>query len=260
MALLIAQPERLQSAATGRSLRAHLSLPVGTEPAERARIYTGGYPARLQSAIAESHPAVAHVLGEGAFAKLVERYARALPPRSYNLNDAGARLAEYLPADPLSAHLPFLSDLARLEWAIAQAFHAAAPEPFDPAAVALWSVDDWDGARIDLHAGTAVVRSQWPIRTVWAAREMPVKEIDIDMVAGGEIVLIRRAGLEVVCESIGAGEATAIEALLDGARLGEVSQRMASTDAGTFAAHFARWLRTGLIVACRRNGAAPADP
>lgn len=260
LASLIAPPERLPATAADSSLRARLSLPLGIQAAIRVGVYAGGYPARLLDAVAESHPAVAHVLGQGAFAALVARYVRALPPQSYNLNDAGSRLAEYLPVDRLSAQLPFLSDLARMEWAIVRAFHAPVREAFDPATVTNWSAEDWFGTRIDLQVGTALVRSAWPIHAVWAARETPVDEIDIDMTAGGNVILIHRAGFEVVCESIGEAEATAIQALLGGATLGDVSERLSAADAGTVAASFARWVHAGLVVSCRRDRAALHRP
>lgn len=195
------------------------------------------------------------MLGGGAFAALVDRYLLQLPPRSYNLNDAGARLAEVLRSDEIALQLPFLADLARLEWAIVGAFHAPLAPAFDPAAVADWTLEDWASARIDFQPGTALVRSAWRIRAVWESRETPVNDIDIDITTDADNVLVRRAGFEVECETIGAAEAMAVDGFLEGATMGEVSERLhdAGLDADGVAAGFVRWVRLGLIVACGRD-------
>src|SRR5262249_52105235 len=114
--------------------------------AERLGVYAGGYPVRVQEALAETYPAVAHLVGDGAFAGLVRRFVAAVPLCSYNLNDAGVELPAFLRHDRLSVGLPFLPDLARLEWQLACAFHAHEQTPLDPSAVAAWSLDQWQQA------------------------------------------------------------------------------------------------------------------
>src|SRR5262249_40537163 len=113
--------------------------------AERMRIYIDGYPARVHDALAESYPAIAHLVGADAFSALAQRYAAAVPLRSYNLTHAGAQLPAFLSGDAVTHDWPYLPDLARLEWSVARAFHADEREPLDLRALE-WSVDDWADA------------------------------------------------------------------------------------------------------------------
>ena len=125
-------------------LDALIVTPQRGEAAERISVYAGGYPARIEEASKENFPAVAHIIGEGAFHDLVHHYIDVVPLGSYNLNDAGAELPRFLRADRLTAGLPFLPDLARLECEVALAFHAHDQPPFDPAPLVNWGLDEWE--------------------------------------------------------------------------------------------------------------------
>jgi len=124
LAALILSGTQDSSTPESSALDALIAGPPRGSVGERLHIYAGGYPARLEEALHESFPAVAHVLGDGAFHGLVRRYIAAVPLRSYNLNDVGAELPRFLEADELTKDLPFLPDLARLEGHVARAFHA----------------------------------------------------------------------------------------------------------------------------------------
>jgi hypothetical protein len=236
----------------------------------RLRVYADGYPARIRESLIESFPAVTHLIGERQTTELTARYLRSRPPLSFNLNHIGSQLAAFLRADPLTTSFPFLPDLATLEWHVMRAFHAAQLPPLDPTAFADWGNDDWETAGLRFQPAVAVVRSLWPLRDLHAAREIPVAQIDIDLVDRPENVLVRRHDLLVHCDAIDAREATALQALLSGATLGHVLAHLADCagDPATVGAWFTRWMQLGLIVgvdpgttdADPREGEAPAEP
>lgn len=229
-----------------------VDTPRAGSVAERLRVYADGYPARVQEALAETFPAVAHVIGRSALASLTARYIRAVPLHSYNLSETGAALPAFLQQDLLSSHLPFLPDLARLEWRITEAFHAHEEPRLDPTPLAAWTLVDWERAVLRFQPAVALVRSQWPIRELWEARHTPVEEIDIDLRDRPDQVLVHRQGLDVTCESLGADEATALGALLEGHTLGAVHQMptLRGCDAAAAYTWFARWAGLGLITGC----------
>lgn len=231
---------------------AFIAVPPHGTVAERLHVYTGGYPARINEALNESFPAVAHVLGEGAFDALVHRYIAAEAFHSYNLNDAGTALPGFLQTDRLSGDLPFLPDLARLEWQVARAFHARELPPFDSAVAADWTFDDWARALVRFQASTALLESNWPIREIWGCRETPIEEIDLDLRNRTDHVLVRRSGYAVVCESLEETGARTLAALLAGQTLGAViADRSECGDApATVSAWFNRWMSLGLITQC----------
>lgn len=138
----ITEGTRKRTSAVAPVLR--FETPPGDGIGTRLDIYRSGYLARLVEAIESDYPALRRILGEGAFGSLVGRYARACPPRSFDIGRAGDRLPVFLDQDPLTRDLPFLPDLARLEWALRVAFVAPDATPLawedlgaiDPEAVA----------------------------------------------------------------------------------------------------------------------------
>jgi hypothetical protein len=237
---------------SGGELHDWIDVPAGVDAAERLGVYANGYPARVQAALEETFPALAHVVGASRFSDLVHRYVDATPLRSYNLNDAGAELAQFLIGDPLAIELPFLPDLARLEWHVARAFHAYDQPVLDPTALASWSAEQWEGAMLRFQPWVAVVFSDWPIRDIWACRDTPIEEIDIDLEQRPDSVLVRRCGYTVTCESLDREEALALDALCAGQTLGGVLAACAARagDAAAVSAWFASWMGFGLIAGC----------
>ena len=220
--------------------------------ATRLRVYADGYPARIQEVLAETFPAVAHMIGAPALAGLTQRYIRTATLRSYNINAAGAALPRCLRDDPLTQRLPFLPGLAELEWRIALAFHARQHASLDPAPLATWTMAEWKRAVLRFQPSVAIVSSPWPIRSIWESRETPIEEIDLDLRDRPEHVLVYRSGLQVHCELVDPQEAAVLFNLLAGRSLGEVTRRLASGRDGNAvpAAAFARWMRAGMIVGC----------
>jgi hypothetical protein len=228
-------------------------VPTGVEVATRVAVYTDGYAARIQEALLETFPAVAKILGDGSLASLVDRYREHIPTGWCNLNFIGRALPDFLASDQLSQALPFLPDLARLEWHVVECFHARVDEPFDLAAAATWDLDEWAGARIRFQPGVALVTSPWPIHELRAAREGERSEIDIDLVARPQSVWIYRRGFEVVTEALDEVETGISEALLEGRTIGDVMSAVAArgADAGSVLGLFSRFATLGLIAECR---------
>jgi hypothetical protein len=234
------------------TLRDCVAVPAPAVAADRLDVYAGGYPARVRDALADTHPALARLVGEAAFAALAQRYAAAMPLTSYNLNDAGAHLAAFVAGDALGRAYPFLADLAALEWCIAQAFHAAERPALDPRALA-WSLDDWDRAVLELQPSVAVLASRWPLLALWERGDAAPDEAR-RAAGAAQAMLIRRAGLVVRCEAISAGEAAALRLLLDGQTLGAVMEQLgaAGHDAETVSQWCAGWMRDGIVAGAHR--------
>lgn len=254
MAALIVTPANLDAPAR----LAFIDVADHATAIQRLKVYADGYPARLHEALAESFPAVEHVVGQGAFSGLVHRYVAAVSLHSYNLNDAGAALPDFMRHDPLTTQLPFLPGLAQLEWCVARAFHARDAAPIDPASLASWDLNDWERAVFRFQPSVALVSSDWPIREIWEHRETPIEQMDIDVSNRPERVLVCRASFEVRCVSLEAPEARVFAGLLAGQTLGAVAAQLAG-DGGNPAAvstWFARWMELGTITACHRPSTA----
>ena len=139
-------------------------LPSATlGPAERIGIYHGMYLLRMAEALESDYPALAHFLGEERWTALVRDYVLRHPSRSYTLNVLGRALPGYLLE---AADLPrrgFCHDLARLEWAVTEAFDAEESPRLGEADLAAVPADAWDGARLVPSAALRLVELGWNV-------------------------------------------------------------------------------------------------
>lgn len=106
-------------AAGGAGLVAGEEAP-GRRPLDRLAVYASGYFSRLHGALAAEYPGVLAALGPERFREVVARHLLDHPSRSPSLADLGAGLAATLAALPLAAELPWVSELAALERALAE--------------------------------------------------------------------------------------------------------------------------------------------
>src|SRR5271168_2259977 len=116
-------------------LRAESNLPAGGLGAivrgdrrlsgvERLDIYAEMYFYRLLDCLMEDFPATLTVVGATNFHNLVTGYLLAYPPSHPSVLYAGRHLADFLRAHPLREEWPFIVDLARVERALIEVFHA----------------------------------------------------------------------------------------------------------------------------------------
>ena len=241
----------------GTALDAWLSVPSPAGVAERVRVHADGYPARVHESLADTFPAVVRLVGPEGFAALAHRYAAAVPLTSYNLNDAGAALPDFLRANESLVERPFLADLAELEWRVAMAFHADHAPPLDPGALG-WSVDDWAGATLRFQPSVAVLSSVWPLLELWSSADPPVDPEPSDR---PDDIVVRRVAFVVRCESVPEAESRGLRLLLAGCTLAETSARLEEDghDPALVFAAFNRWVRDEMIVGAA-NAIDPVSP
>ena len=99
-------------------------LRAGTLPAEdRLGIYRTSVFLNYTRALGATYAAVQALIGPGCFSQLAAAFVRAAPSRSGDLNRYGAGFAGFLQTAPVVADLPYLPDVARLEWCMDEAFH-----------------------------------------------------------------------------------------------------------------------------------------
>jgi len=89
---------------------------AGLDPAARLRIYQHAAAATLTAALRDSYPAVCAMVGDPFFDALAARYRRQHPSICGNLQHFGENLADFIATMPEAQNLPYLPDLARLEW------------------------------------------------------------------------------------------------------------------------------------------------
>jgi hypothetical protein len=223
----------------------------------RLAVYAGGYVARTREALEETYEAVRRVLGASEFSTLASAYAEAHPSRDYNLTWFGRHLPAFLAGTRWAARLPFLPDLARLEWRVSESFHAFDGPPADLAPLISRPVEAWADWRLLFQPSVGLVESEWPVFDIWQARTAPQGRIDIDLVNRAQRILVCRRNTAVRCEPLEPVEFRLLALLLEGGTLGAACEAVAdgADEPGAVAGWFARWVSYGMIAGCEQAAA-----
>ena len=168
-------------------------------------------------------PVVEKIVGEEFFAAMARVFVLKQLPRSPLLAAYGDNFPAFIAAFEPARELPYLADVARLEAARTRAYHAADATPVGTDHFAALDTDVVGGIRIDLHPSTEIVRSPYPIVTIWAMNSgehelAPIEEWR------GEDALVSRTYLEVEVRALPPGGAVFLLALAAGSALGEAAQ------------------------------------
>lgn len=236
-------------------LRPEASCPAGlktwngSDPAKRFAVYRNNVVVSLVNALADSFPVVQALVGEDFFRAMAAEFARGTPPRSPVLAWYGAGFADFVEYFPPASGLPYLADVARLEWLRVEAWHAADAEPLPLAEMAARLADEagLPALRLALHPSLRVLRSAHPVVSLWAAHQAE----DVSAVLGAidfadaEAALVVRDGIDVVIQCIEAGAAEFVDKLLRGDALGEAAQASGPFD---LPATLGLLLRSGAII------------
>ncbi|HEY4263845.1 MAG TPA: DNA-binding domain-containing protein [Micropepsaceae bacterium] len=231
----------------------------GFSPDERLDIYRNTYLSALTSALRISYPAVHRLVGAAFFEGAAQSFVETHPPRSAYLNVYGVEFAEFLAQFPPAQSLPYLGDVARLEWAVNVALHAKDAAPMDPHIFARLGEIAPERLILVPHPAVTLLRTDHAVRALWQAvlAEDDCALDAVDWAAGPEWLLVERtaAGIEVLCLPEREWRFTA--ALCAGESFATAVEAAPGADVTTL---FARHLATGCFTDFRRAGAYPLAP
>jgi hypothetical protein len=197
---------------------------------QRLSIYRANTAASVSKALGAAYPVVRQVVGEEFFDALARAYQRAVPSTSGDLYDHGAAFAAFVAEFPHTQSLPYLADLARVEWAAHRAYGAEDAGTWDPQTLAQVTPAHQAAIRLHWAAGTAIVDSNFPVARVWLIHQPDFDgEFSVDW-SVRECALVAREGLRVVVSTLGAGDAAFVASSLKGAALGASIEAALSAD------------------------------
>lgn len=206
-------------------------LPNGLEPAARLRIYRRSSTETHTAALRATYPAVLALVGEAFFDQTAARYRRALPSHSGNLQAFGHRFADFLESLPATSGLPYLGDVARLEWLRQQTALADDGKTLSPDALAGWSTEADGPLAILLHPSVRLLASRYPVLTIWRYAIQPSPK-QLQLGDEGENVVLWREDGEVAMAVPDAASFTCIEALVQKRVLDAANTAAQAVDAG----------------------------
>lgn len=226
-----------------------LTGPDGLLSPRRFAVYRNNVIVGLVDALQAAYPVVYRLVGAEFFRVMGTYFVRRDPPSSPVLLHYGESFPDFLGIFEPVAHLPWLPDVARLERARLEAYHAAEAKPADLASI--------DPARfgqlcLTLHPSLRVATSRFAARTIWQANLAATPPAEIDP-TGPEDTLLIRPDAQVLALPLAPGGAAFIAALQHGqpvmaAALEGISQNPRFDIAGTVSLLIANRAVTNLTV------------
>ena len=198
--------------------------------AARLAIYRHHVLTSLTAALEATFPVVCRLVDRRFFGWLADRFIRAHPPTGPCLVEYGADLPRFIDGFPACAKLPWLGDVARLEWAMNAVLHAPDAAAFTPEMLAAIAPSAVATRVLRLHPAVTLLASRWPVDTIWRANQPGAAALTVDLDAGRVELEIRRDGDDVVFRRLPASTFALRNALAAGHPLGAAVEAALAID------------------------------
>ncbi len=215
-AAALRQPERVPA------MLARLIGPASRN-ADLLSIYRANSVSNARAALRLAYPVCAEVLGEECFSLLARRYWQAVPATEGDLNLYGGSMPAFIAGQEDLVSLPWLADLALLEWALHEAGMAPDHAPRSFVELATLSPDSLASLRLGFQPALRLIPSAWPIASLWLQHQ-PAWRAEHGEVfrlddCGPENALIHRTGWRPAVLALPPAQARLLAALLAGEAL-----------------------------------------
>src|SRR5262249_58250596 len=201
----------------------------GLDPRARLAIYRHHVFITLTATLEAAFPVVCQLLDRRFFGYVAAPFIRHAPPADPCLDEYGSAFPGFLGAFEPCAGLPYLPDVARLEWAIHLAARAPDVAPLDRALLASVAPAEMARLRFIPRAGLAYLVSAWPVDSIWRAHQDESEPMP-DLGAGSAYLEIGPSGEGVFLRALEPAVLTFRSALFSGMTLGEAIEEAARKD------------------------------
>lgn len=217
----------------------------------RLAIYRHHVRHSLTAALAATFPTVHALVGASFFARLAGDFLVQSMPVQPVLTEYGAELPSFTAGYQPAAGLPYLADVARLDWALSVAFHAGPLHPLTLADLSAVAVERLPSHRVALAEEARLIDSPYPIDRIWQVSQPGGDDGPVDLDARSRLLVLPGTPSSFFVSLSGA-EAAFLAALADDQTLEAAAGAGFSADPGfDLSKSFARLLQFGAFAALR---------
>lgn len=147
----------------------------------------------LTEALGAQYPVIRRLVGEEFFAMTALEFLRDGLPQGPVMIGFGAAFPAFLEGFPPAATLPYLGDVARLEYAMHESYHAADVKALDRQALVGHAAEALAQLTLVFHPSLRLVASEYPIGMIWRLNQPENDLLDTaELPDHGECLLIAR--------------------------------------------------------------------
>jgi len=203
-----------------------LSNGQGRPAGARFSVYRNNVASSLTEALEVSFPAIRKLIGDENFRPLMGIFLRDNPPAAPMITQYGDALPGFLEGFAPLSHLGHLPDVARLEQALRESYHAADSTPIDPAELQNLAPYALMSARLSLAPALRLIRSPWPVHQIWAYNMEPGAP---KPAGGAQDVAVTRPEFDPIAVPLSPGGGAFIAALVEGRTFGAAFEAASQT-------------------------------
>lgn len=183
---------------------------------QRLQIYRNNVFITLTETLQSIYPTIQKLVGEEFFSAIAYEYIKQHLPISGNLHDYGNYFAKFLFSFPHAQSLPYLPEVAQLEWAYHEVFHESNANTFDLKKLEAIPIEQHNHLKFKLNPASRLFTFDHPVLTIWqfCQQNSPTETLDIN--TDGEKILIIRRQLDVSFKKLTDGEFCLLSALNTG--------------------------------------------
>lgn len=210
-----------------RNLRA-TGPPVGP----RLALYRNSVFENAGAALRSALPVIRRLVGDSFFGAAAKEYVRRHASVSGDIEDLGRGFAGFIAAWRQAAGLPYLADVARLEWAIHEAQRAAGAGSSPVAAPCAVTEAEALRLRFRIHPAARLVASPYPVLRIWEVNQIDHDgEDEVDLAEGGvKLLVFGGDDLNVRFHPLGEGEFRFLGGLSEGMTVAEAAELALDAD------------------------------
>lgn len=173
----------------------------GFAPEQRLNVHRNNTTTLLSEALGATYSVVKKLVGDDFFEAVARLFVRAQPPRSPCLFEYGEGFGDFLATLPAASDLPYLPDVARLEWMWNAAFHAADATPLTSADLAPVAPEAYGDLMLSPHPSLHLISSAFPIKEIWDVNQCdadPEATVNLDEGPQALAILRPKASVEMI--------------------------------------------------------------
>ena len=222
---------------------------------DRLQVHKNNYRLTLSAALIDIYPVLMSFVGHEWLEAALKKFVLEYPPQDACLSGYGGKLADFLKGFEPAAAMPYLVDIARLEWAIYDCQNAKEDK--------VLSAQEWHDI-----AGTGIqnqslqfvqahqfISSDYPLLDLWQAGSGLEVDGEIDLSSGGVRLLVIRPHTEVVLFALKEDEYAFLRSLQKGGSIVAASLAAGwAEESSPLAEAMGRYISDGLFRTGKKGG------
>lgn len=204
---------------------------------DRFTAYRNNVYSALFDTLKSFFPTVVNLVSDDFFRGVVHHYVKAHPPQSALLDEYGQSLPSFLERYQPALTLPYLPDIARLDWAM----HEADIAPNDrvlPREVLQSRMETLAEQKLPLRSAVRLLTTRHPLKEIWNFCQAPDKSKPVEMLIKPHYYVIFRCDdYSLWFEETTSGTFTALKGLMVGQTVQHAFSAATASSAGFEASH-----------------------